>query len=280
MALSSHATTSPQDVLDRAGSFLATEPVHHNLVLTLLHTRVHVPEPGRYWTVADGEDVVGVVLQSPLQFFATLTPMSRDAIAVAVDAIVADGAEVPGVNGEAGVAADFAGAWSERTRRVAVPALGQRLYEHRHDVDVQPTPGSFRRAGPADRELLVEWTEAFAREIDEPLGDAAAVVDLRLAARQLFVWDDDGPVAFAGISTPVCDVVRIGPVYTPPAVRNRGAATALVAALTRGARDRGRRCVLYTDLANPTSNSVYRRIGYRAVAECLRYHFHPAAAAD
>jgi uncharacterized protein len=34
-----------------------------------------------------------------------------------------------------------------------------------------------------------------------------------------------------------------------------------------------RRCILYTDLGNPTSNSIYRRIGYRAVAECLRYRF-------
>jgi predicted GNAT family acetyltransferase len=31
--------------------------------------------------------------------------------------------------------------------------------------------------------------------------------------------------------------------------------------------------MLYTDLANPTSNSIYRRIGYRAVAEVLRYGF-------
>jgi predicted GNAT family acetyltransferase len=33
------------------------------------------------------------------------------------------------------------------------------------------------------------------------------------------------------------------------------------------------RCVLYTDLANPTSNSIYRRIGYEAAAEILGYRF-------
>ena len=33
------------------------------------------------------------------------------------------------------------------------------------------------------------------------------------------------------------------------------------------------RCILYTDLANSTSNSIYRAIGYRAVAEALKYDF-------
>jgi uncharacterized protein len=38
-------------------------------------------------------------------------------------------------------------------------------------------------------------------------------------------------------------------------------------------REAEHRCILYTDLGNPTSNSVYRRIGYRAVAAALRYRF-------
>jgi predicted GNAT family acetyltransferase len=31
--------------------------------------------------------------------------------------------------------------------------------------------------------------------------------------------------------------------------------------------------MLYTALSNPTSNSIYRQIGYRSVAEGLRYRF-------
>jgi predicted GNAT family acetyltransferase len=31
--------------------------------------------------------------------------------------------------------------------------------------------------------------------------------------------------------------------------------------------------VLFTDLGNPTSNAIYRRIGYEAVAEILGYDF-------
>ena len=36
----------------------------------------------------------------------------------------------------------------------------------------------------------------------------------------------------------------------------------------------GRRfCFLYTDLANPTSNAIYERIGYRRVAEAAEVVF-------
>jgi uncharacterized protein len=77
----------------------------------------------------------------------------------------------------------------------------------------------------------------------------------------------------AANSEPVEGVVRVQGVYTPPERRNRGYAGACVASLSRRMQEAGHRCILYTALGNPTSNSVYRRIGYRAVAEGLRYRF-------
>jgi uncharacterized protein len=67
--------------------------------------------------------------------------------------------------------------------------------------------------------------------------------------------------------------VRISGVYTPQECRRLGYAEACVHALSKRLRESGYRCLLYTDLGNPTSNSIYRRIGYRAAGECLRYRF-------
>jgi predicted GNAT family acetyltransferase len=62
--------------------------------------------------------------------------------------------------------------------------------------------------------------------------------------------------------------VRIGPVYTPPEARNRGYASALVAAISQAQLDAGRRfCFLFTDLANPTANHIYQAIGYEPVRD-------------
>ena len=62
--------------------------------------------------------------------------------------------------------------------------------------------------------------------------------------------------------------------YTPPELRGRGYATALVAQLSSQLLAEGRRfCFLYTDLANPTSNAIYERIGYVRVCESAEIAF-------
>ncbi|PYX31650.1 MAG: GNAT family N-acetyltransferase, partial [Acidobacteria bacterium] len=72
---------------------------------------------------------------------------------------------------------------------------------------------------------------------------------------------------------PAQGVVRLSGVYTPPEKRKHGYAAACVHALSKDLRGREYRCILYTDLGNPTSNSIYRRIGYRAAGEALGYRF-------
>jgi hypothetical protein len=104
----------PGWVLHEAGTFLASDPVRHNLILTLLHTRVAYPEPGRYWVARDSGAVVGLAFQSPVYFFASVTPTRAEAVAGLVEAIVEAGVNLPGVNGEAATAARFAGQWTER----------------------------------------------------------------------------------------------------------------------------------------------------------------------
>jgi len=261
-------------VLEVSGAFLATEPVRHNLILTLLEQRAASREPGRFWVVNEDDDVVGVVFQSPLHFFATVTPMPFGAIRAVVETIADQGVALPGVNGEATTAAAFAGHWTERARVGARPVDGMRLYEVPEVVETSPLDGTARRAVTADRDLMVEWFTAFEAEADPvPSGDLAAAVERRLAAGELWVWDHGEPVSFLGRSTPVAGGVRIGPVYTPPELRRHGYASALVAEVSRAARADGLRCLLFTDLANPTSNAIYRTIGYTAVSEVTRYEF-------
>ncbi len=274
--LTVRATDDPGRILAEAGAFLHSDPVRHNLILSLLHARVANPVPGRYWSVVEGDEVVGVMFQSPRTFFATVTPMPTAAAVALADFVVASGIELPGVHGEAGTVASLTGQWSECSGRGALPVEGQRLYEVDAVVPPRPARGVARRATPRDEAHLVTSFLAFGEEIGEPMADAEAVVRNRIR-HELWVWDDDGPTAVAGLSASVAGVVRVGPVYTPDELRGRGYASGLVAAVSWSARRAGDRCILYTDLANPTSNSIYRALGYRAVAEGIRYEFEEAS---
>lgn len=76
----------------------------------------------------------------------------------------------------------------------------------------------------------------------------------------------------------VAGVTRVGPVYTPPEGRRNGYGTAVTAACTAGALQAGaEHVVLFTDLANPISNSIYQQIGYRPVSDRVILSFRESA---
>ncbi|HVF74211.1 MAG TPA: GNAT family N-acetyltransferase [Acidimicrobiales bacterium] len=273
MDLTVEATDDANEVVEKADAFLASDPVMHNLVRTLLAARVAAPEPGRYWMVRAGDDVVGVVFLSPLDFAATMTPMPAEAVAAVVTAIADSGVRLPGIHGDAATAARFAGQWTEMVGVGAFPTSGMRVYEL-HTVVLPSVEGRLRVATPAEHDLLVEWVTAFQVEVgDGPTLDIEALVARRTAAGEMWVWDTGEAVSIAAASTPLDGVSRIAFVYTPPERRGTGYASGCVAALSQRLLDEGHRPMLYTDLGNPVSNSIYRRMGYRAAGECLRYRF-------
>jgi predicted GNAT family acetyltransferase len=191
-----------------------------------------------------------------------------------VDAIAEAGVTLSGVFGDAATAARFAGQWSERCKSAATPFQGMRLYELLKMGEAPRTEGELRQAVPSDRSLMILWTRAFQNEIGESANDSELRVDRGLAAGQLWLWDQNGePMSMTVSREPVQGVVRLSGVYTPPEKRGHGHAAACVHVLSKHFRGGGYRCILYTDLGNPTSNSIYQRIGYRAVAEALCYRF-------
>jgi predicted GNAT family acetyltransferase len=132
---------------------------------------------------------------------------------------------------------------------------------------------------PAEHELIGDWQAAFAEEVN--LADEAARqrdnAARRIAAGDSRVWDDGAMVAYASSSSDA-ETARIGPVYTPPGFRGRGYASALVACLARELFGRDKRAIfITTDVANPVSNRIYARIGFRPVADHFGFDFVSAA---
>jgi predicted GNAT family acetyltransferase len=107
--------------------------------------------------------------------------------------------------------------------------------------------------------------------------DVASMLERWLGSpqRSLYFWEIEGePTAMAGVGSPTPSGIRVSAVYTPPERRGNGFATSLVAELSRRELVAGRRfCFLFTDLANPVSNRIYRRIGYLLVSKASEYRF-------
>lgn len=273
MAIEVEETQDPARVLERAGAFLASDPVRHNVILTLLHGRVANPAEGRYLVAVERSDVVGVVFQSPRSFMATLTPMTGEAVSACVEVWAGDRAGLPGIAGEAGTAARFAGLWTERTKSAAIPKMGQRIYEAGDITEPVGVGGDLIRPHESDTPLLAAWLRGFHSDIRQPAEVLDDSVRRDIASGRFWVWADGEPVSLAALTKPVEGVARVQAVYTPTEFRGRGYAAACVGRLSANTLAAGTRCILYTDLGNPVSNSVYRRIGYSAVAELIVYDF-------
>ncbi|WP_405717195.1 GNAT family N-acetyltransferase [Streptomyces sp. NBC_00046] len=254
--------------LDAAAASLAARPAENTLILTVTET-LRRRGPHAYgdaapllgwWRGADGE-VAGTLVRTPPYppMLGTVAPEAVGPLAAALP--------LTRINADRAAAEAIAAGWPGH--RVDQE---QRLYRLATLIPPSPTPsGRPRAAVVADRELLVRWHLAFAEQIGQPGTHAERVVDERTANGGLMLWEDDGvPVSMAGISPRVAGTVRVAAVYTPPENRGRGYAAAVTAEISRAAREAGARDVLlFTDLANPTSNGVYRRIGYRAVSDRL-----------
>jgi hypothetical protein len=273
---------------DDANAFLAAaEPLlladeaRHNLLLGLAGAIADgLYDTYRLWLVRDDAHPVAAALRTPPYNLILARPDSPEALLALADAVVSE--ELPGVVGATPESEEFARLWEERTGASARLGMRQGVYALEAVEPLPTVPGEARVATPADRETVLRWWIAFGEEVLHEGGpgreNAAAMVDYRLdpdTGRGVLLWEHGGEiVSFAGWGGRTPNGARVGPVYTPPELRGRGYATAATAELSRRLLEGGRRfCFLYTDLANPTSNAIYERIGYRRVCESAELSF-------
>jgi len=267
---------------DSAAFLAATEPflvareALHNIPMSIARTccadTTRYPGPNYWAAVEDDGRVVGIAAMTPPHRVQIYVPRGDAVDAVAAD-LAASSWTPPGVHGPADVADSFAAAWCALRGGRADVCMDLRAFELRAVIAAPRVPGEMRCAEVADEELVASWYHAF--EAEAHASPSGADVARRLIAdRRLFVWVDGRPVAQAAIVGTTPNGARIGAVYTPPELRRRGYATALVAALSKRVLADGRVfAFLFTDLANPVSNSIYPKVDYRAIGDFRDYVF-------
>ncbi|WEV24520.1 GNAT family N-acetyltransferase [Streptomyces sp. 71268] len=276
-----HLTDDLSAFLDRAGEFLRSRPALHTVPLTV--TARLAGEPGPYGDEAPLFGSLGRVGEVRAAFFHTpprrlyltsLSPEEADALAAR---LARSGRPLPGVNADHGTVTAFAAAWQRRTGATATPYQRERLYRLGTLTPPRPPAGRGRVADGRDRQRLMRWHREFVTATGgSPAADHGPWADSRIAHGRVTLWEtpDKTPVSMAGRTPLVAGQIRVTPVYTPPHLRGRGYASAVTVEVSRAALAAGAaEVLLFADLANPTSNGLYQRIGYRPVADFAVYDF-------
>ncbi|MEU6552910.1 GNAT family N-acetyltransferase [Streptomyces sp. NPDC046915] len=278
-----HLTEDLDEFLAHAGDFLRSRPAPHTVALTVTDAlRKRGPRlygdgaPVFGWLAEPGGAVRAALFRTPPHPW-NITPVTAEEADALAARLLELGHTVPGVLAERETAAAFTAAWERRAGDRGALRERQRLYRLADLAVPEPAPeGRARVAGAADRELLARWFEEFADATDQRgFMDPGAWADARIANGGVTFWEtpDGVPVAMAGVTPEVAGQLRVAPVYTPAHLRGRGYAGAVTAEVSRVALKAGTEVLLFTDLANPTSNGLYRRLGYRPVADFAVYGF-------
>ncbi|MEU5536852.1 GNAT family N-acetyltransferase [Streptomyces sp. NPDC020362] len=278
-----HLTDHVDDFLARAGDFLRSRPALHTTPLTLtekLRTR-GADAFGAEATVfgrLESEGEVRAIFYRPPSHRLTLTTLSPEQADTLAARLADLGHSLSGVTADHDTATAFAEAWQRHTGAASVAMWWGRLHRLGTLAPPEPRPdGRGRVLDAQDHQQLIGWCNEFAAAVGEPPTlDTDSWADSRFADKHFTFWEtpDGAPVSMAGSTSMVGGMIRVDPVYTPAHLRGRGYAGAVTvevtrAALTAGATD----VVLFTNPANPTSNALYRRIGYVPVADFTGYSF-------
>lgn len=278
------AFDSPQTCLDRVEPFLEREEAANNLLLGLLYLLQDAERTGASASDClmaaveeeDGSPVLVLLLNALNLIVAGQGAGVPDAANQALAMLAASGREVPGVVGPPAAAERLACGWGDLRQLTPYVKMEQRIYRLDKVEPPAEAPGKLVQASADELELVADWYARFADEIDEPMtaGDAWKKAQASIASSSVYLWRDGGFVSMAKKARATRHGVVVSLVYTPPESRGKGYASNCVAALSQRLLDSGYRfCSLYTDLANPTSNAIYTRIGYRPVQDSMLYRF-------
>jgi len=280
----------PGAFLSAATELLAARPVESTVMATVTERlrserAAGLPDPTGFplwWLLVrdGGGSVVGAAMRTapfgnhPAYLLGMPATAARDLARVLHDR----GEELAGVNGALPAAEVCAAETAALTGATVRVAEHTRL--HVLDVLREPVPpaGRARHARAAEVDQVVAWYGAFGRDAAEQAGRSGAhpgpeedrdSMLRQIADGTVWVWEDEtGTVVhLTAANRPMFGVSRIGPVYTPKEHRGRGYAAATVAAVSRTLVAEGAQVCLFTEQANPVSNALYERLGYRPLVD-------------
>lgn len=210
-----------------------------------------------------------------------LSPMAPALTQVLATAVIKADVELPGVAGSTSVVNAFVDAYTAicgRDDTNLIRKVGRELLYALGQLVIPDVQGEMEVASQVDYETLSAWYIDFGSEAGLLMPNPAASIADGFARNSWRFWKvNNQVVSMAGhaalVEVPGGTVGRIGPVFTPKNQRRKGYAAALTAHLARELMEQGAQVMLYTDALNPTSNSVYQRIGFELIDENTRYEF-------
>lgn len=276
--------TSADDFLLQTQELRSADPFRTNIlgsVATAVADGNLTYDAYLWWIATDSQGhVVGAAMRTAPHGM-VLSPMPTEAISELARAVSIQDDLLPSVSGPTQVVETFLDQY-EMTRSAGSQRNSEIEEEHLlyalNQLSVPSVEGAMTVASPDDYDLILKWYLEFGEDTGVFMPNPAGSIHAGLGRNSFRFWVVDGEkVSLAGraplVDTPDGSIARIGPVYTPPQHRRNGYAGMLTAMLSQELLNRGTKVMLYTDALNPTSNSIYQKIGFEMIDKNALFKF-------
>ena len=276
----------PSQFSNKTQSFLERNEAANNLILGItrrLVDKTDYQEIKPYLaTVEDDEALLLVALQTPPNRLILYSEedLPNEAFESIVSDLSSEEESIPRIVGPLKIVNRFKNVWQAKMKCESKVSTNLRCYILTKVEYIPSTPGIFRAGTEEDIDILKEWSRAFASVLNDniSLEKAAERTKVKIEKNDLYVWENNQIVSMAHKNRYLRNGVVVGNVITPPEHRRNGYAMACVAKLSQEILSSGYKfCSLFTDLSNPTSNSIYQKIGYKPVCDYIEYDFHKSS---
>ncbi len=270
---------STTDFFSENLEFLERQEAANNLIIGIPKSMGHFPydeKKLKMLSVFDKKRVAISIAQTPPRNL--LMYCEQNGVAhfdTLIDFLIHNNWEVNGVVGPYHEMVEFADHWNAVTGQKWEINFKQKAYQLKELIEVPISEGTFRLATMKDHELMTEWFTAFLIEAlsGEQLDHAAAIAKSKIENGEVFLWENKEIVSMACSARPTRNCVTINYVYTPKEFRGKGYGSSVTHHLSKLLLQQYKYCALFTDMANPTSNSIYQKMGYREVARWCTIDF-------
>ena len=232
-------------------------------------------------TVSDEQGILLTAIMTPpfgITLYATDNHIDDAALTCLIEGLLLTDFNIPGVVSEKSLAERFAQCYTAAKNMNYRVEFKQRIYELQKVNPEILNVGSLRSLQESDMSFFPYWFEEFQHDAfnsEERVKADYKNYYYQISKGDIFILEHERTaVSMAKISRKMKTVCGVALVYTPPYFRKKGYASSCVAALSRLILEQGySKCVLYTDLANPTSNAIYQKIGYEPICDSLEIKF-------
>lgn len=274
---------TPQEFLKEGEAFLLKNESFNNLFLGLANRLCEQNpdggDPFFYLLKNELDEVIGAAMRSAPIRPLIITEMNNSGLRLLSEELKKKNISLVGAVGHKETIEHFGEVWGSSSFEV----MGQGVYECRNLIPPSLLKGELYQVqldDPVGLEAAVEFGAGFIKECfpkhREPVVEARKSVEFYVERGLLFLWKSDTGefVSMACNNRESKNAGTIGWVFTPSDKRGNGYGSMVTYGATREIFKKGKTLAnLFTDLSNPTSNSIYQKLGYKLIGNSIHIEF-------